>query len=55
MSFSSEIVVKGEAIESDDDSDDGIAPAQMINSIPEVKMDIKYENMSFNLTIATMM
>lgn len=40
MSFSSEVVVKGEAIESDDDSDDGIGTVQVINSIPEVEMNI---------------
>lgn len=42
MSFSSEVVVEGEAIESDGDSDEEIGPVQVINSIPEVKMDIKY-------------
>lgn len=49
MSFSSEVVVKGEAIESDDDSDDEIGPVQVIGSIPDVKMDIKCKNICFYL------
>lgn len=43
MSFSSEVVVKGEAIESDDDSDDAIGPVQLMGgNLPEVKMDIDH-------------
>lgn len=37
MSFCSEVVVKGEATESDEDSDNGIGPDHMINSIREVR------------------
>lgn len=38
MSFSSEVLEKGEAIESDEDSDNGMGPVQVINSIEEVKI-----------------